>query len=118
MESKIVVIDENKDGSIDDMEVKKAEMTSRHRDGVWRLFGRLTDTISVFTYQGFVFYVQLEVYRNQSICEEGNGCKLEPPKNSMMVWLYIEIYCFYLYLASTIFYIAYHQLVSGVCCKK
>ena len=32
-------------------------MRVRHRDSVWKLFGRVCDTISVFCYQGAIFYV-------------------------------------------------------------
>lgn len=37
-------------------------MRIRHRDSVWKLFGRVCDTISVFMYQGAIFYVQMTVY--------------------------------------------------------
>lgn len=75
------------------------------------------DTFTVFCYQGAIFYVQLEVYNNMTVCD-AESCWLQSPTNVFSVWLYIEIYCFYLYMASTVFYIAYHQLVEGVCFRK
>ncbi len=94
-----------------------AELKQRHRDSVWKLFGRIIDTLCVFSYQGVIFYVQLEVYNNSMICG-AHGCSLAAPKNVYLAWLYLEISCFYLYMMSTIFYIVFHQLVEGVCLKK
>ena len=41
--------------SMEDVAFEKAK--SRHRDGVFKLAGRVFDTISVFTYQGAIFFV-------------------------------------------------------------
>ena len=49
----------------------------------------------------------MEVYNHQMACHDG-VCNLEPPRSSLMAWLYIEIYCFYLYMVSAIFYIGFH----------
>lgn len=38
-------------------EVVREQMEIHHRDSVWKLFGRVCDTISVFCYQGAIFYV-------------------------------------------------------------
>lgn len=35
-----------------------------------------------------------------------------------MVWVYIEVFTFYLYMLSSVVYIAYHQFVEGICFKK
>lgn len=37
------------------------------------------------------------------------------PNNNIIAWLYIEIACFYLYMISTVCYIAY-SMFRGVCC--
>ena len=119
IDSEIKPIDENKDGKIDQYEIASAELRRRNRDSVWKIMSRILDTISVFLYQGAVFYVQLNVYKNQQNCDPVTGdCRLEPPKNAYMIWLYIEMYCFYFYLLSSVFYIMYHQFVNGICCKR
>ena len=118
IDSKIKPIDENNDGKIDEYEIASAELRRRHRDSVWKLMSRILDTISVFLYQGAVFYVQLNVYKNQQKCTADGDCRLEPPKNSYMIWLYIEMYCFYFYLLSSVVFIMYHQFIGGVCCKR
>ena len=60
-------------------------------------------------YQGAVFYVQLQVYaENFKECKVGESCALKGPKNSYMVWVYIEVFCFYLYMLSSAVYIIYH----------
>ena len=94
-------------------------MEIEHRDSVWKLFGRVCDTISVFCYQGAIFYVQMSVFKEQFSCDSsGTNCSLDPPQSVIMAWLYIEMNCFYLYMFSAILYIAYFQLVEGVCFKK
>ena len=35
-----------------------------------------------------------------------------------MAWLYIEMYCFYIYMFATVLYIAYYQLIEGVIFNK
>ena len=88
-------------------------MKTRHRDSIYKLYGRVCDTISVFCYQGAIFYVQMTVFNHQFICNEKGDCKLSPPENAIMAWLYIEIFCFYLYMISACLYIAFHQLVES-----
>ena len=41
--------------SVEEVAFEKAK--SRHRDGVYKLASRVFDTISVFTYQGAIFFV-------------------------------------------------------------
>lgn len=89
-------------------EVEMIEQRMSHRDGVWKIFGRICDTISVFCYQGVIFVVQLNVYNLQLRCNDKGVCELEPPDNTLLGWLYIEIQCFYLYMLSAIVYIIYH----------
>ena len=44
-------------------EIAREQMEIIHRDSVWKLLGRICDTISVFSYQGAIFYVQMSVYK-------------------------------------------------------
>jgi hypothetical protein len=88
-----------------------------HRDGVWKLLGRICDTVSVFAYQSGIMYVQLVVSNVAMECVDGD-CGLSAPKDNLMTWLYIEMYCFYMYLIAAVFYIGFHQIVEGVCCMK
>ena len=95
----------------------------QYRDSIYKIFGRVCDTLAVFMYQACIFYVQMNISNVASVCvteSDGTGidCSLGAPKSNLMAWLYIEMYCFYLYMASAIVYIVYHQMVEGVCCKK
>ena len=92
-------------------------MRDEHRDSVWKIFARICDTLSVFIYQAAIFYVQVSVCNLESVCVDGS-CSLSAPSDPLMAWLYIELFCFYTYMASFMGYIAYHQLVQGVCFKK
>ena len=60
----------------------------------------------------------MSVYVNMYACDENDECVLSPPQSTLMAWLYIEMYCFYIYMFAAILYISYHQLVEGVCFKK
>lgn len=65
-----------------EQEVLREKMEILHRDSVWKLFGRVCDTISVFCYQGAIFYVQMSVYNEQYSCNVIDGrevCTLEHP---------------------------------------
>lgn len=43
-------------------------MERRHRDSIWKIFNRLAETIAVFFYQGVVFYIQLVVFLENTVC--------------------------------------------------
>ena len=45
-------------------EVEMENMQIRHRDSVYKLVGRVLDTMSVFMYQTAIFYVQMQVYNH------------------------------------------------------
>ena len=45
-------------------EVEMENMQIRHRDSVYKLVGRVLDTIQVFMYQTAIFYVQMQVYNH------------------------------------------------------
>ena len=83
-----------------------------HRDGLWKIFGRVCDTFAVFSYQAAIMYIQMNVSNTATECiTDSTGrveCELRPPSDNLMAWLYIEMYCFYLYMASTIVFIVYH----------
>lgn len=51
----------------------------------------------------------MSVYNEQYSCDaHGDVCSLEPPQSVLMAWLYIEMYCFYIYMFAAILYISYH----------
>ena len=105
------------------MQDDKDHVKNQHRDGVWKIFGRICDTIAVFAYQASIMYVQMNVSKVAETCvkdpETGKlECEMGSPDDNKMAWLYIEMYCFYLYMASTVTFIIYHQMIEGVCCKK
>ena len=52
-------------------------------------------------------YVQLKVSNVAIECLNGY-CGLSPPKDNLMAWLYIELYCFYIYMLAAICYIVYN----------
>ena len=45
-------------------EVEMETMQIRHRDSVYKLVGRVLDTVQVFMYQTAIFYVQMQVYNH------------------------------------------------------
>ena len=57
-------------------EQEREQMEITHRDSVWKLFGRICDTISVFCYQGAIFFVQMSVYKEQYTCIDEFTCTL------------------------------------------
>lgn len=103
-----------------ELEVERQRLKMQHRDSVWKLFARVCDTIAVFVYQGSVFYVQRWFYDTQLVWTKVGDTSYSTwvaPGNLYVLWLYIEIYTFYLYMLSAISYICYHQMREGVCCK-
>ena len=94
-----------------------------HRDGSWKLLSRILATISVFVYQGAVFYAQKVLADEIVTCgyEDGSAdeyfCKYEPLRGNNQVWLVIETLCFYLYVLAAVAYICWRQLY-GSCCKN
>ena len=92
-----------------------------HRDGSWKLFSRVCGTISVFVYQGAVFYAQKVLADELVECGTNAngiyGCQWYPVVGNRQVWLIIETCCFYLYVLAAVAYIVWRQMV-GVCWKK
>ena len=84
---------------------------------MWKLTARIIDTFSVFMYQAAIFYVQMNIFNVALVCETDGGCSITSPKSNIMAWLYIEITCFYLYMVSTVCYIAY-SMVFSICTTK
>jgi hypothetical protein len=87
-----------------------------HRDGSCKLFARILSTISVFVYQGAVFYAQLTLANAFFDCSAG-VCIINHIQGNSEVWLIIETCCFYLYVLATVVYIAWRQFV-GVCWER
>jgi len=52
-------VPEKKTESETQEELEIEQLKIYHRDGSWKLFARICSTISVFAYQGTVFYAQL-----------------------------------------------------------
>ena len=94
-----------------------------HRDSSWKLCSRNCSTISVFLYQGSVFYAQCVLANEMYICAPPadphlKGCKTKILANitgSMEAWLFIETFCFYLYMFATVVFIAGNMIVSEFC---
>ena len=87
-------------------------MRNDHRDSIWKLTARICDTLSAFFYQGVIFYVQIACYK------ESDWNPLSPPNSAEIAWIWIEIYCFYIYIFGVARFIVFHQLLEGVCFKK
>lgn len=97
------------------MAYERDMMIIQHRDGQWKIFSRILATISVFAYQGTVFYAQLVLGNSLVSCPpSGKNCTLVPLTGSRTVWLVIETSCFYLYMFATIFYIISRMMYSVI----
>lgn len=101
-------LEEDSDKKATKEEIQLSKEKTRHRDGMWKIYSRVCDTLSVFFYSAVIFYVQMTVYNVQLKCEGEHGCVLAPPSHAEMVWLYIEVYCFYIYMISGVFFIIFH----------
>ena len=78
-----------------------------NRDGSWKLFSRICNTLSVFIYQGTVFFAQMTLADQIFNCESDGSCTIESVKGNRMVWLLIETGCFYIYVFAAVAYIAW-----------
>ena len=67
-------------------------MIIEHRDGKWKLGARFCDSLSAFIYQGAIFHAQVSCYK------ENNWHPMTPPDSAEGVWIWIEMYCFYIYI--------------------
>ena len=90
-------------------------MKIHHRDGGYKLFSRICATISVFVYQGAVFYAQMVLADEIMDCT-GTGCIVKDIVGVKTLWLLIETFCFYAYMIATTAYIAW-MMLRGVCEK-
>ena len=82
-------------------------MRIANRDGSWKLFSRICNTLSVFIYQGTVFYAQLVLADAVFSCDDNGSCVVMPLQGNKMVWLLIETCCFYTYVFAAVAYIAW-----------
>ena len=87
-----------------------------HRDGSCKLLARILSTISVFVYQGAVFFAQMTLADALVDCS-GGTCVVHPVQGNSMVWLMIETACFYLYVMATVIFIGWRQM-NGICCER
>ena len=87
-------------------------MIIEHRDGKWKLGARICDSLSAFIYQGAIFHAQISCYK------ENNWHPMTPPDSAEGIWIWIEMYCFYIYIFAIARFIVQHTLFSGICFKK
>jgi hypothetical protein len=98
-----------------EMAYERDMLLIQHRDGQWKIFSRICATISVFAYQGTVFYAQLVLGHALINCpENGNRCTMEPLTGHRTTWLVIETACFYLYMIATMAYIVSRTMYSVI----
>lgn len=91
----------------DEAEEEKQALRIANRDGSWKLFSRICNTLSVFIYQGTVFYAQMTLADAIFNCSNDGSCIIEPFRGNRMCWLMIETVCFYLYVFAAVAYIAW-----------
>ena len=72
--------------------------------------------MSVFIYQGTVFYAQMVLADTIFSCAADGSCTIVPIQGNRMVWLMIETSSFYTYVFAAVAYIAW-QMIKGVCEK-
>jgi len=99
-----------------DEETKEEDEIARlkimHRDSQFRLFARILATISVFGYQGIVFYTQFVLSHALLVQNAAGEYELMPVEGNKTMWLVIETACFYLYMFAAIFYILGNQILG------
>ena len=86
-----------------------------HRDGGCKLFARILATLSVFIYQGTVFYAQLSLANELLHKLPDNTYRLNKIKGDRTIWLILETACFYLYMIAAMIYIFVRQMESACC---
>lgn len=78
------------------------------------MFARALNIISVFLYQGSILYAQQVLYNNLYFCPGGGAkCSFHDIHDTDAIWLVLEVFCFYLYILSTVFYIAGKMIISA-----
>ena len=100
----------------DEAQVARDSQKIANRDGSWKLFSRICNTLSVFIYQGTVFFAQMTLAENIFNCANDGSCTIEPIMGNRMAWLMIETCCFYTYVFAAVAYIAW-SMIRGVCEK-
>ena len=82
-----------------------------HRDSSWRTFSRFLDTLSVFMYQGSVFFAQWTLATSEQCALVGDD-----PQNvddydcnhlvgAEALWIIIETISFYIYMMAAVWFI-------------
>jgi len=99
-----------------DIDDKTSARELLHRDDAKEVFASTLSIISVFTYQGIMFYCQM-VLSNEIIVKDPvtNVITFKPIEGNQMIWLVIVTACFYSYMLSNMTYIMIRQCQSACC---
>lgn len=89
-----------------------ARLKIQHRDGTWKLFARILATLSVFGYQGTVFYAQLVLGHDLLLQDAHGHYTLQPIVGNETMWLILEAACFYLYVIAAMVFIFTKQMTG------
>ena len=92
----------------DDKEDKHHLSKILHRDSKYRTFSRFLDTISVFLYQGSVFYAQWTLATSEQCVKNGPGdldWECDHFAGAEALWIVIETVSFYIYMFGAAMYI-------------
>jgi hypothetical protein len=79
------------------------------------LFTKCTETFQIFIYQSAVFYAQWSLVHYKDYFVPDKYACFEPDANTftpLYDWIVIEIILFYIYIVSSIVYIASHIIVE------
>ena len=88
-----------------------------HRDGTKKLFARVLATVSVFGYQGIVFYAQLALANGLIDCSGKTTigtCTFSHIQGNRELWIMIDTLCFYCYMLANVIYIAWRMLWGSI----
>lgn len=90
----------------------------KHRDSHKIAFASTLEILTVFTYQGIMFYCQM-VLSEEIWVKVNDGANthysLQAMDSNRMTWLLIEAACFYCYMLSAMTYLLYQSFRSCLC---
>ena len=91
-----------------------------HRDSKWRTFSRFCDCISVFLYQGSVFFAQWTLATSEQCTAIGDRNDTSADNwdcdhlvGAEALWIIIETISFYIYMGAAVWFILQFQLISA-----
>ena len=90
-----------------------------HRDSRWRTFSRFLDTVSVFLYQGSVFFAQWTLATSEQCVKIGDDVNSPDSWDcnhlvgAEALWIIIETISFYIYMGAAVWFIVQFQLKSA-----